>query len=70
VARAAEADLSTPAEGPFGAWTNFAEMFAFANSHCWCHTGKISTLRAMLGKPRSIRVTRMERAGPEKLKIA
>jgi DinB superfamily len=52
VARVAEANLSTPADGPFGAWSNFAEMFAFANSHCWYHIGKIATLRALLGKPR------------------
>jgi len=52
LAAVAEADLSTPNEGPVGAWKNFAEMYAFSNSHCWYHIGKISTLRAMLGKPR------------------
>lgn len=52
VAKVAEANLNTPVEGPFGAWSNFAEMFAFANSHCWYHIGKINTLRALLGKPR------------------
>jgi DinB family protein len=48
----AEADLSTPEEGPFGAWKNLAEMLAFSNSHCWYHIGKIGTLRGLLGKPR------------------
>jgi DinB family protein len=47
-----EADLSTPNQGPFGAWKNFAEMFAFSSGHCWYHIGKITTLRALLGKPR------------------
>ena len=48
----AEADLATPAEGPFEAWTNHGEMFAFSNNHRWYHIGKITTLRALLGKPR------------------
>jgi DinB superfamily len=51
-AAVAEADLTTPNEGPFGAWHNFAEMYAFANNHYWYHIGKITTLRALLGKPR------------------
>jgi len=49
---AAEADLGTPSEGPLGAWKNFAEMFAFSSTHRWYHIGKITTLRALLGKPR------------------
>lgn len=52
LAAAGEANLNAPNEGPFGAWSNVAEMFAFANSHCWYHIGKINTLRALLGKPR------------------
>lgn len=48
----AEADLMIAREGPFGAWKNVAEMFAFSNSHYWYHIGKITTLRALLGKPR------------------
>ena len=52
LAKVAEADLTTPSDGPFGAWKNFAEMYAFANNHCWYHIGKINTLRALLGKPR------------------
>ncbi|HEV2284160.1 MAG TPA: DinB family protein [bacterium] len=51
-ATVADADLSTPAEGPFDAWHNHAEMFAFSNNHRWYHIGKITTLRALLGKPR------------------
>ena len=27
-------------------------MFAFSNNHRWYHIGKITTLRALLGKPR------------------
>lgn len=48
----AEGNLGAPAEGPFGAWKNVGEMFAFSNNHCWYHLGKITTLRALLGRPR------------------
>jgi DinB superfamily len=48
----AEANLDTPNEGPRGTWTNYVEMFAFANAHRWYHIGKMTSLRALLGKPR------------------
>lgn len=48
----AEADLDTPNEGPRGLWKNVAEMFGFSNTHRWYHIGKVSSLRALLGKPR------------------
>jgi DinB family protein len=48
----AEAKLDTPSEGPRGLWKNTAEMFGFSNTHRWYHIGKITTLRALLGKPR------------------
>lgn len=54
LAAVAGADLDAANEGPFGAWSNLAEMFAFASNHCSYHVGKIATLRALLGKPRLI----------------
>jgi len=48
----AEADLEGAAEGPRGMWKNFGEMFSFADAHRWYHIGKITSLRALLGKPR------------------
>lgn len=48
----AEADLSTPNEGPRGIWHTQGEAFAFAATHRSYHIGKINTLRALLGKPR------------------
>lgn len=50
-----EAKLETPLEVPAGrprVFTNIGEMFSFADAHRWYHIGKISTLRALLGKPR------------------
>ena len=47
-----EARLETPAEGPRGLWKNYSEMFSFANTHRWYHIGKITSLRALLAKPR------------------
>ena len=52
---AAEATLETPIEVPAGrprVFTNIAEMFSFADAHRWYHIGKITSLRALLGKPR------------------
>lgn len=54
LAAVTRADLAAPNEGPFGAWSNVAEMFVFAGNHCSYHIGKIATLRALLGKPRLI----------------
>jgi len=51
---AGHADLGKANEGPFGAWSNLGEMFAFASTHCAYHVGKVTTLRALLGKPRKI----------------
>lgn len=48
----AEADLSAPNQGPGGIWNTQAEAFAFAVTHRWYHIGKITTLRALIGKPR------------------
>ncbi len=51
----AEAKLETPVEVPPGrprVFTNFSEMFSFADAHRWYHIGKITSLRALLGKPR------------------
>ena len=47
-----EANLETSTEGPGGLWKNFGQMFAFADAHRWYHIGKITSLRALLGKPR------------------
>jgi len=52
VAAAAEADLDAANEGPRGLWKNLGGMFAFVNAHRWYHIGKITSLRALLGKPR------------------
>lgn len=51
----AEAKLETPIEVPPGrprVFTNLGEMFSFADAHRWYHIGKITSLRALLGKPR------------------
>ncbi len=48
----AEVKLETPVEGPPGSFTNIGEMFSFATVHRWYHIGKITSLRALLGKPR------------------
>lgn len=48
----AEAKLDASGEGPHGLWKNYGEMFSFANAHRWYHIGKITSLRALLGKPR------------------
>lgn len=48
----AEAKLDSPNEGPRGLWKNQAEMFGFSNTHRWYHIGKITSLRALLSKPR------------------
>jgi len=45
-------DLDAPNEGPRGMWKNVGGLLAFACSHRWYHVGKISSLRALLGKPR------------------
>jgi uncharacterized damage-inducible protein DinB len=49
---AAEADYRTPVEHRFRIYTNIGEMLIFACYHRGYHTGKIATLRALLGKPR------------------
>jgi hypothetical protein len=48
----AEAKLETPIEGPRGLFHNVGEMFSFADAHRWYHIGKITSLRALLAKPR------------------
>jgi uncharacterized damage-inducible protein DinB len=51
----AEAKLETPIEVPPGrprVFNNLGEMFSFADAHRWYHIGKITSLRALLGKPR------------------
>ncbi|MHB8731983.1 MAG: DinB family protein [bacterium] len=48
----AEADLDAPNEGPRGLWANLSGLFAFSVTHRWYHIGKITSLRALLGKPR------------------
>jgi len=48
----AETKLDASSEGPRGLWKNYGEMFSFANAHRWYHIGKITSLRALLGKPR------------------
>lgn len=51
----AEANLETSVDVPPGrprVFTNVGEMFSFADAHRWYHIGKITTLRALLGKPR------------------
>ena len=48
----AEANLDAPNEGPRGFWNNVAGAFAFSNAHRWYHIGKMTSLRALLGKPR------------------
>lgn len=48
----AEANLDAANEGPRGSWNNVAGAFAFSNVHRWYHIGKITSLRALLGKPR------------------
>lgn len=48
----AEVNLDAPNEGPRGLWKNVAEMIGFSNTHHWYHIGKITSLRALLGKPR------------------
>ena len=52
MAALAEADLSAANEGPRGMWNNLGGMYAFVNAHRWYHVGKITTLRALLEKPR------------------
>jgi uncharacterized damage-inducible protein DinB len=50
-----EAKLETPIDVPPGrprVFTNIGEMFLFADAHRWYHIGKITSLRALLGKPR------------------
>ncbi len=47
---AAEANYSTPVESR--PYANIGEMFIFACHHRGYHLGKITTLRALLGKPR------------------
>jgi len=48
----AAADLDAANEGPRGLWKNLGGMFTFVNVHRWYHTGKITSLRALLGSPR------------------
>jgi len=53
----AEATLDAPLEVPPGrprVFTNVGEMFSFADAHRWYHIGKITSLRALLGKPRPL----------------
>ncbi|HLN11657.1 MAG TPA: DinB family protein [bacterium] len=52
MAAVAEADLEAANEGPRGLWKNLGGMFAFVNAHRWYHVGKITSLRALLEKPR------------------
>ena len=48
----AESKLDAPNEGPGGLWKDVGGMFVFANNHRWYHIGKITSLRALLGKRR------------------
>ena len=48
----AESKLDAPNEGPGGLWKDVTGMFLFANNHRWYHIGKITSLRALLGKRR------------------
>ncbi len=52
VRAAAEAKLETPIEGPRGLFNTLGEMFLFSDAHRWYHIGKITSLRALIGKPR------------------
>jgi uncharacterized damage-inducible protein DinB len=49
---AAQAHYPTPVESRSRAFTNLGEMLIFACHHRGYHIGKITTLRALLGKPR------------------
>ena len=48
----AEANLDAPNESSAGFWKDVGGLFSFANSHRWYHIGKITSLRALLGKGR------------------
>ena len=45
-------DLDAANEGPRGLWKNVGGLLGFMNAHRWYHIGKITSLRALLGKPR------------------
>ncbi len=49
---AAEAELDRAIQDAPGPFATFAEMCSFAAGHRWYHIGKITSLRALLGKPR------------------
>jgi len=44
-----EERYSVPMEG--AAWSTVGEALIWAHNHCGYHVGKVSTLRALLGKP-------------------
>jgi DinB superfamily len=48
----AEADLDRALDNSPGTFATAAEMFSFTAAHRWYHIGKITSLRAFLGKPR------------------
>jgi len=49
---AAELDPDTPRESSQGFWKNSGGVLLFLNGHRWYHIGKMTSLRALLGKPR------------------
>jgi uncharacterized damage-inducible protein DinB len=51
LAAAREADYGTPAASPRGIFHNVGQMLIFACQHRGYHVGKMTTLRALLGKP-------------------
>jgi hypothetical protein len=50
-AAAWEADYTKPAESERGNFHTVGQMLIFANQHRGYHVGKMTTLRALLGKP-------------------
>lgn len=49
---AADLDPDAPRESSHGLWKNAGGVLLFLNDHRWYHVGKMTSLRAMLGKPR------------------
>lgn len=49
---AADLDPDSPRESSHGLWKNSGGVLLFLNNHRWYHVGKMTSLRAMLGKPR------------------
>ena len=49
---AADLDPDSPRESSHGLWKTSGGVLLFLNNHRWYHVGKMTSLRAMLGKPR------------------